>query len=68
MVLAERSADLDLLFIGSRGYGPLRAVLTGGTSGAVTRTAQCPVIVLPRGVEAPLAEVFDAAAVAGRLA
>ena len=67
-VLAERSADLDLLFIGSRGYGPLRAVLTGGTSGAVMRTAQCPVIVLPRGVEAPLAEVFDAAAVAGRLA
>ena len=68
MVLAERSADLDLLFIGSRGYGPLRAVLTGGTSGAVVRAAECPVIVLPRGVEAPLAEVFDAAAVAGRLA
>jgi nucleotide-binding universal stress UspA family protein len=63
VVLPERSADLDLLFIGSRGYGPLRAVTAGGTSGPVVRAAQCPVIVLPRGVEAPLADVFAAAQV-----
>jgi nucleotide-binding universal stress UspA family protein len=61
--LAERSVDVDLLFIGSRGYGPMRAVIAGGTSGTVLREAHCPVIVLPRGVEAPLADVFDAAAV-----
>lgn len=57
--LAERSAALDLLFIGSRGYGPLHAVITGGTSGPVLRNADCPVVVLPRGVEAPLADVFE---------
>lgn len=58
-VLAERSAALDLLFIGSRGYGPMHAVIAGGTSGAVLRAAQCPVIVLARGAETPLAEVFE---------
>lgn len=57
--LAERSATLDLLFVGSRGWGPLRAVFTGGTSGPLLREAHCPVIVLPRGAEAPVAGVFD---------
>jgi nucleotide-binding universal stress UspA family protein len=64
--LAEQSTDLDLLFVGSRGYGPKRAVIAGGTSGTVLREAHCPVIVLPRSVEAPLAEIFDDAAVAAR--
>jgi nucleotide-binding universal stress UspA family protein len=53
-VLVERSRDLDLLVIGSRGYGPLRAVLLGGVSGRVIRDAACPVIVVPRGAEVPL--------------
>jgi nucleotide-binding universal stress UspA family protein len=52
--IAERSAELDLLVVGSRGYGPLRSVLVGGVSGKLVRTAQCPVIVVPRGIEAPL--------------
>jgi nucleotide-binding universal stress UspA family protein len=60
--LAEYSAGLDLLVMGSRGYGPLLAVLAGGVSGRVLRCAQCPVIVIPRGVEAPLAELFGGAA------
>jgi nucleotide-binding universal stress UspA family protein len=60
--LAEYSAGLDLLVTGSRGYGPLRSVLAGGVSGRVLRSAQCPVIVVPRGVEAPLADLFDGAA------
>ena len=64
--LAEHSAGLDLLFVGSRGYGPLRAVVEGGTSGALLRLADCPVIVLPRGLEAPLAEVFEPAVGAAR--
>ena len=46
-VLIERSHELDLLVIGSRGYGPLRAVLLGGVSGRVIRDAACPVIVVP---------------------
>jgi nucleotide-binding universal stress UspA family protein len=53
-LLAERSRDLDLLVIGSRGYGPLRAVLLGAVSGRVIRDAACPVIVVPRGAEVPL--------------
>jgi nucleotide-binding universal stress UspA family protein len=56
--LIERTADLDLLVTGSRGYGPLRAVLVGGVSGRLTRAARCPVIITPRGLEAPPPELF----------
>ena len=48
-VLAEASADLDLLVVGSRGYGPLRAVLLGSVSTALVRSAQSPLVVVPRG-------------------
>ncbi len=47
--LVAESESLDVLFLGSRGYGPLRAVLLGGVSGAVVRDAACPVVVTPRG-------------------
>jgi len=47
--LAEQSRELDLLVVGSRGYGPLRRVLLGGVSGALLQTAACPVVVVPRG-------------------
>lgn len=53
-VLIDLSRSLDLLVLGSRGYGPLRAVLLGSVSHRVTGRAQCPVSVLPRGVKAPL--------------
>ena len=52
--LAEHSEQLELLVTGSRGYGPLRSVITGGVSGRVIRSARCPVIVIPRGAEAAL--------------
>ena len=52
--LIRVSEHLDLLVCGSRGYGPLRAVLLGGVSRRVAAEAHCPVIVLPRGVEAAL--------------
>jgi nucleotide-binding universal stress UspA family protein len=48
-VLAEASKDLDMLFVGSRGYGPLHSVIVGGVAGRVVREAACPVIVFPRG-------------------
>ena len=57
-MLSDHSAELDLLFIGSRGYGPLHAVISGATSGSVLRHAHCPVIVLPRGAEARLDGIF----------
>jgi nucleotide-binding universal stress UspA family protein len=53
-VLVDLSQSLDLLVCGSRGYGPLRAVLLGGVSRRVAVAAHCPVIVLPRGVSASL--------------
>jgi len=58
-MLSARSRELDLLVTGSRGYGPLRSVLAGGVSGRVIRTAECPVIVVPRGIEAPLSTLFS---------
>ena len=48
-VLAGLSEHLDLLVCGSRGYGPLRAVLLGGVSRRVVTETRCPVVVLPRG-------------------
>jgi nucleotide-binding universal stress UspA family protein len=54
--LARRSARLDLLVVGSRGYGPLRRLMLGSTTVQLVRSSSCPVIVLPRGAnetEAP---------------
>jgi len=48
--LAEASAELDLLVLGSRGYGPVRSVLLGSVSRSLVHAAACPVVVLPRGV------------------
>ena len=46
--LTDATADLDLLAVGSRGYGPLRAVLLGGVSAALMRQAGCPVAIVLR--------------------
>jgi nucleotide-binding universal stress UspA family protein len=48
-VLLEASAGLDLLVTGSRGYGPLGAVLMGSATTALARGAACPLLVTPRG-------------------
>lgn len=47
--LVAASAELDLLVLGSRGYGPIRTVLLGSVSRALVRASACPVVVLPRG-------------------
>lgn len=47
-LLACESGDLDLLVVGSRGYGPLRAVLLGSVSSALVRSARSPLVVVPR--------------------
>jgi nucleotide-binding universal stress UspA family protein len=47
--IVANAADLDLLVMGSRGYGPIRRTLLGGVSAEVMRTAPCPVLVVPRG-------------------
>jgi nucleotide-binding universal stress UspA family protein len=56
--ISRRSTDADLLVMGSRGYGPRRAVLLGGVSGRVVREASCPVVVVPRGVSAHVEDLL----------
>ncbi len=46
--LAVYSASLDLLIVGSRGYGPIGRVIHGSTSHRLVRLARCPLVVLPR--------------------
>jgi nucleotide-binding universal stress UspA family protein len=47
--LASESWNVDLMVVGSRGYGPRSAVLLGGVTHTLIRKAACPVVVLPRG-------------------
>jgi nucleotide-binding universal stress UspA family protein len=47
-VLAESARQADLLVLGSRGYGPVRAVLLGSVSSHLVREAPCAVMVVPR--------------------
>lgn len=53
-VLAAQADEVDLLVVGSRGYGPLGAVLLGSTSSRLARTATCPLLVTPRGTRLEL--------------
>jgi nucleotide-binding universal stress UspA family protein len=48
---AEARDEIDLLVLGSRGFGPLRRVLLGSVSAELMRQAPCPVMVVPRSVE-----------------
>ena len=50
--LVEASSELDLLLLGSRGYGPVRRVVLGSTAAGVVDAAHCPVMVLARGAGA----------------
>jgi nucleotide-binding universal stress UspA family protein len=47
--LAAFGATLDLLVVGSRGYGPLKRLILGSTSDYLERHARCSLLVLPRG-------------------
>jgi nucleotide-binding universal stress UspA family protein len=47
--LVDASKELDLLTLGSRGYGPIRTVLLGSVSRTLVREGACSVVVLPRG-------------------
>ena len=50
-ILDMARADVDLLVLGSRGYGSMRRALVGDVSGAVVRHARCPVLITPRIAE-----------------
>ncbi|HEY1238779.1 MAG TPA: universal stress protein [Solirubrobacterales bacterium] len=47
--LNEVASDLDLLVLGSRGYGPVKGTMVGSVSARVMAAAPCPVLVVPRG-------------------
>jgi nucleotide-binding universal stress UspA family protein len=47
-ILTDQARELDLLVLGSRGYGPVRRVLIGSVSSELVRGAPCPVLVVPR--------------------
>jgi nucleotide-binding universal stress UspA family protein len=47
--LVELSKEVDLLVLGSRGWGPVRRTVAGSTAAGVMRKAHAPVLVLPRG-------------------
>jgi nucleotide-binding universal stress UspA family protein len=47
-LLARAGEGVDLLVVGSRGYGPLRVVLLGSVSIKIVENAPCPVLVPPR--------------------
>ena len=46
-VLSELD-EVDVLFCGSRGYGPARRILLGGVSSRLVRQARTPIVVVPR--------------------
>lgn len=47
--LCEAAPEVDLLVIGSRGYGPLHHALMGSVSAHLMRACPVPVLVVPRG-------------------
>jgi nucleotide-binding universal stress UspA family protein len=60
--LAAEAGAVDVLVMGSRGYGPPRAVLLGGVSHALVREASRPVVVLPRSAEVGLEALCEPSA------
>ena len=59
--LARFGDELDILVVGSRGYGPLRRLISGSTSSYLERHARCSLLVLPRTNTAPASDPASAA-------
>jgi nucleotide-binding universal stress UspA family protein len=51
--LAAFGGEVDLLIVGSRGYGPVRRLMLGSTSQHLTHSGRCPLLVLPRPADVP---------------
>jgi nucleotide-binding universal stress UspA family protein len=51
--LAAFSGGVDLLVVGSRGYGPVMRLVLGSTSDYLERHARCSLLVLPRPASTP---------------
>lgn len=46
--LAAFGASVDVLVVGSRGYGPIRRLMFGSTAAQLASSSRCPLVVLPR--------------------
>jgi nucleotide-binding universal stress UspA family protein len=46
--LVELTRRVDLLVVGSRGWGPVRRILLGSTAASLVGEAACPLLVVPR--------------------
>jgi nucleotide-binding universal stress UspA family protein len=53
--LVSHSRRMDLMVLGSRGYGPPRTMLFGSVSAQVVPAARCPVMILAAGAQMPAA-------------
>ncbi len=51
--LAAFGDQVDLLVVGSRGYGPVKRLVLGSTSDYLQRHARCSLLVLPRAAGGP---------------
>jgi nucleotide-binding universal stress UspA family protein len=60
------SKSVGLLVVGSRGYGPLGRLVLGSVSDHLTRSAGCPLLVMPR--RAAIARPWTEGATAGTVA
>jgi nucleotide-binding universal stress UspA family protein len=54
--LALYSGSLDLLIVGSRGYGPIGRLIHGSTSQQLAHSARCPLLVLAHAAHATAAD------------
>jgi nucleotide-binding universal stress UspA family protein len=57
--IASRSRALDVLVVGTRSGSPAGSALLGEFSARLAEHAECPLLVVPLGVETPLAELFN---------
>jgi nucleotide-binding universal stress UspA family protein len=51
--LAAFGDQVDILVVGSRGYGPVKRLVLGSTSDFLQRHARCSLLVLPRAAASP---------------
>jgi nucleotide-binding universal stress UspA family protein len=65
--LDSLSESVDLLVVGSRGYGPLGRLMSGSTSNYLARHVHCPLLVLrrPKSTSEPTGDSTSAAQEAG---
>lgn len=62
--LATYSADVDLLVVGSRAFGPVGRLVHSSTSRRLSRTARCPLLIVPRTAAPVRADVEQIATTA----